>query len=51
MIDTYRQQDRLPELIGELEKRQSTRADDLRTLGALYEETGQSRKSARHVSA
>ncbi|HEY5372882.1 MAG TPA: tetratricopeptide repeat protein [Polyangiaceae bacterium] len=45
IVDTYRQKDRLPELIGELEKRQSARADDLRTLGALYEETGQVEKA------
>ncbi|HEX3849920.1 MAG TPA: tetratricopeptide repeat protein, partial [Polyangiaceae bacterium] len=45
IVDTYRQKDRLPELIGELEKRQSSRADDLRTLGALYEETGQVEKA------
>jgi cellulose synthase operon protein C len=41
IVDTYRQKDRLPELISELEKRPSARADDLRTLGELYEETGQ----------
>ncbi|MEP7053593.1 MAG: tetratricopeptide repeat protein, partial [Pseudomonadota bacterium] len=41
IVDSYRQQDRLPVLITELEKRASARADDLRTLGALYEETGQ----------
>ena len=41
IVDSYRQKDRLPELIGEFEKRQSAQAEDLRTLGALYEETGQ----------
>ena len=45
IVDTYRQKDRLPELIGELEKRQSAQAEDLRTLGALYEETGQVEKA------
>lgn len=45
IVDTYRQKDRLPELITELEKRQSTQAEDLRTLGALYEETGQVEKA------
>ncbi|MET0792495.1 MAG: tetratricopeptide repeat protein [Polyangiaceae bacterium] len=45
IVDTYRQKDRLPELIAELEKRQSTQAEDLRTLGALYEETGQVEKA------
>lgn len=45
IVDTYRQKDRLPELIGELEKRPSAQAEDLRTLGALYEETGQVEKA------
>jgi tetratricopeptide (TPR) repeat protein/HEAT repeat protein len=45
IVETYRQKDRLPELIAELEKRQSPRADDLRTLGSLYEETGQVEKA------
>jgi tetratricopeptide (TPR) repeat protein len=45
IVETYRQRDRLPELITELEKKNSARADDLRTLGALYEETGQVEKA------
>jgi len=45
IVDSYRQRDRLPELIGELEKRANTSAEDLRTLGALYEETGQVEKA------
>jgi cellulose synthase operon protein C len=45
IVETYRQKDRLPELIAELEKRQSARADDLRMLGSLYEETGQVEKA------
>jgi len=45
IVDSYRQSDRLPELIGELEKRQSAQAEDLRTLGALYEEVGQVEKA------
>jgi len=45
IVETYRQKDRLPELISELEKRSSARADDLRTLGSLYEETGQVEKA------
>ena len=45
IVETYRQKDRLPELIAELEKRASPRADDLRTLGSLYEETGQVEKA------
>ena len=45
IVDSYRQRDRLPELIGEMEKRASASAEDLRTLGALYEETGQVEKA------
>ncbi len=45
IVETYRQKDRLPELIGELEKRNSARADDLRLLASLYEETGQVEKA------
>jgi tetratricopeptide (TPR) repeat protein len=45
IVDSYRQRDRLPELISEMEKRQSAQAEDLRTLGALYEETGQVEKA------
>jgi cellulose synthase operon protein C len=45
IVDSYRQKDRLPELISELEKRAGARAEDLRTLGALYEETGQVEKA------
>ena len=45
IVDSYRQRDRLPELITELEKRASASAEDLRTLGALYEETGQVEKA------
>jgi tetratricopeptide (TPR) repeat protein/HEAT repeat protein len=45
IVDSYRQSDRLPELIAEMEKRQSVQAEDLRTLGALYEETGQVEKA------
>lgn len=45
IVDSYRQKDRLPELIAELEKRPGTSAEDLRTLGALYEETGQVEKA------
>lgn len=41
IVETYREKDRLPELITELEKRAGSRADDLRTLASLYEETGQ----------
>jgi len=41
IVETYREKDRLPELIAELEKRAASRPDDLRTLAALYEETGQ----------
>ena len=45
IVDSYRQRDRLPELITEMEKRASASAEDLRTLGALYEETGQVEKA------
>ena len=45
IVDSYRQRDRLAELIVELEKRSSASAEDLRTLGALYEETGQVEKA------
>ncbi|HEY0467974.1 MAG TPA: tetratricopeptide repeat protein, partial [Polyangiaceae bacterium] len=45
VVDSYRQRDRLPELITEMEKRASASAEDLRTLGALYEETGQVEKA------
>jgi len=45
IVDSYRQADRLPELIAELEKRPGAAAEDLRTLGALYEETGQVEKA------
>ncbi len=45
IVDSYRQKDRLPELIGELEKQPHARADDLRALAALYEETGQVEKA------
>ena len=45
IVDSYRQRDRLPELITEMEKRSSASAEDLRTLGALYEETGQVEKA------
>ena len=45
IVDSYRQRDRLPELISEMEKRASASAEDLRTLGALYEETGQVEKA------
>ena len=45
IVDTYRQKDRLPELIAELEKKNSARADDLRVLASLYEETGQVEKA------
>ena len=45
IVDSYRQRDRLPELIAEMEKRSSASAEDLRTLGALYEETGQVEKA------
>jgi len=50
IVDSYRQRDRLPELIGELEKHQSARADDLRTLGAVRRD-GPSRKGARQLPA
>ena len=45
IVDSYRQRDRLPELITEMEKRASASAEDLRTLGGLYEETGQVEKA------
>ena len=45
IVDSYRQKDRLPELIAELTKRSASAAEDLRTLGALYEETGQVEKA------
>ncbi|HET7546040.1 MAG TPA: tetratricopeptide repeat protein [Polyangiaceae bacterium] len=45
IVDSYRQRERLPELIAELEKRAAASAEDLRTLGALYEETGQVEKA------
>ncbi len=45
IVDSYRQRDRLPELIAEMEKRAGAQAEDLRTLGALYEETGQVEKA------
>lgn len=45
IVDSYRQRDRLPELITELEKRAGSSAEDLRTLGALYEEIGQVEKA------
>jgi tetratricopeptide (TPR) repeat protein len=41
IVDNYRKRDRLPELLSELEKQSSARAEDLRTQAALYEETGQ----------
>ena len=45
IVDSYRQKDRLPELIAELTQRSASSAEDLRTLGALYEETGQVEKA------
>jgi len=45
IVDSYRTRDRLPELIAELEKRAGAQAEDLRTLAALYEETGQVEKA------
>jgi tetratricopeptide (TPR) repeat protein len=40
-VEVYREQDRLRELIGELEKEAGQDFDRLRLLGGLYEETGQ----------
>jgi tetratricopeptide (TPR) repeat protein len=45
IVEIYRNEERLPQLISELEKQNSSQPDALRTLGALYEETGQVEKA------
>ncbi len=40
LVEAYRREGRLPELVAELEQRGDTSADRLRLLGRLYEETG-----------
>lgn len=45
IVEIYRAEERLPQLIAELEKQGGGQPDGLRTLGALYEETGQVEKA------
>lgn len=45
IVDIYRKQDRLPELVAKFEKDPAPSVDELRLLASLYEETGQMEKA------